>query len=172
MRHPDPSEHDPYYAAYIALVPEDDLIAALAAQQEETRRLLESVSDERASFRYAAGKWSVRQVVGHMTDAERVFQYRAMSFARGEKVSLPGFDEEAYVHNANFDKLPIATLADGLKSVRRATIDLFRTFDDEIWGRSGVANEKPITVRALAFITLGHERHHLRVLRERYLTAV
>lgn len=171
MRRPDPSEHDPYYAAYIALVTEDDLIPALAAQQEETQRFLESFTDELASFRYAAGKWSVRQVVGHMTDAERVFHYRAMAIARGEQGSLPGFDEEAYALNANFDKLPIATLADGLRSIRRATLDLFRTFDEEIWTRSGVANEKPITVRALGFIVLGHERHHLRVLRERYLTA-
>lgn len=166
---PQTNEHAPYFSRYIDLVPEDDVAGAIEAQGRETAALLAKVSEEKAAFRYSPEKWSIKQVVGHVTDAERVFAYRLMSIARGESQSLPGFDENDYVRNANFDEIPFAELVEGLAATRRATLALVRGLSPEAWTRAGTANEKPTTVRAVAYTLLGHERHHLRVLRERYL---
>ena len=166
---PQTNEHAPYFSRYIDLVPEEDIAGAIEVQGRETAALLAKVSEEKAAFRYAPDKWSIKQVVGHVTDAERVFAYRLMSIARGESKSLPGFDENDYVRNANFDELSFAELVEGLAATRRATLALIRGLSDEAWTRAGTANEKPTTVRAVAYTLLGHERHHLRVLRERYL---
>jgi hypothetical protein len=166
---PQINEHAPYFSRYIDLVPEDDVAGAIEAQGRETAALLAKISEEKAAFRYAPDKWSIKQVVGHVTDAERVFAYRLMSIARGESRSLPGFDENDYVRNANFDEIPFAELLEGLAATRRATLALVRGLAAEAWTRAGTANDKPTTVRAVAYTLLGHERHHLRVLRERYL---
>lgn len=168
---PRQDEHAPYYARYINLVPEDDIVAALEGQGRETAALLSLVGDEKASFRYAPDKWSVKQVIGHVTDAERVFAYRAMSIGRGERKPLPGFEEKDYVANASFDDRGLADLVDDLTSARRATLSLLRGFSGEAWRRVGTASDATVSVRALAYMILGHERHHLAVLRERYLTA-
>jgi hypothetical protein len=166
--YPETSEYAPFYANYIRNVTEDDVVAALEAQSRETAALLARVDDEKASYRYEPGKWSVKEVVGHFTDAERVFAYRALAIARGDQASLPGFDEKTYVANANFDRRPMRSIADEYAAVRAATLATFRGFSDEAWQRIGTANNVPVSVRALAHISLGHERHHLRVLRERY----
>lgn len=168
-RRPDPADYASSYAGYIGLVPGDDVLAAL--RSSDTEQLLRSISEEKSHHRYAEGKWSIRQVVGHITDAEQVFAFRARAFARGEAQPLPGFDENAYMEHASFDRVPLATLVDAFVAARRSTILLLETCPDEAWERAGVANGVRITVRALAFTIAGHERHHCGVLRERYLGA-
>ena len=163
------ADYAPFFAGYVANVPEEDILSAIEEQSSETQRLIASLDDERASYRYAEGKWSVKEVIGHITDAERVFGYRALCISRGEKNSLPGFDENEYMRYANFDDWRIGDLAESYALVRRANIVLFRNLPDEAWDRRGVANNNAVTVRALAYIIVGHERHHLKVLRERYL---
>ncbi len=165
---PAATEYPAYIQRYIDLVPEEDITAGLEKQGRETAALLRLLSEEKASFRYAPDKWSVKQVVRHFTDAERVFCYRALAIARGEKVSLPGFDEQAYAAASDADQQAIRDLASEYEAVRRSTVALFRGFSAEAWNRSGTANNNPATVCGLAYTTLGHERHHLRVLRERY----
>jgi hypothetical protein len=166
---PQTGEYATYYGRYIDLATEDDIVAALDAQGHETAALLGGLSEEQASHRYEPGKWSVKQLVGHVTDAERIFAYRALSFARGETNPLPGFDQDPYVANAGSDDRSIAELAEEFATVRKANVMMFRALSEEAWSRSGIASDNPISVRALAYILLGHERHHLRILRERYL---
>lgn len=165
---PAPTEYSSNFAGYIELVPEDDICDAIEAQSGETQRMLSRLDEERAAYRYAPDKWSIKEVIGHITDSERIIGFRALAFARGETQPLPGFDEKVYVENANFDAWPLGQLAETFALVRRSHIVLFRNFPEEAWDRRGIANELPITVRALVYAVLGHERHHLSVLRERY----
>jgi uncharacterized damage-inducible protein DinB len=165
---PEPSEYAPYYERYISKVPPGDLVKQLEDQRRETQQLLGGLPDAKALHRYAPGKWSVKEVVGHVTDTERVFCYRALRFARGDEQPLLGFDEKAWVPAGRFDARPLDDLAAELDAVRRATIALFRGLDAEALARRGTANNNPVTVRALAWIIAGHERHHLAILRERY----
>ncbi|GIV61334.1 MAG: hypothetical protein KatS3mg044_0200 [Rhodothermaceae bacterium] len=165
---PAPGEYAPFYAGYIAAVAGEDVAEVLRNQPAELRALLGSLPDEAARYRYAPGKWSVKEVVGHLTDAERVLACRLLRVARGDATPLPGFDEDAYVQAAGFDRFPLTTLLDGFAATRAATLALVDTLTGEVWERSGVANGSPITARALAHILAGHVRHHLRVLRERY----
>ena len=165
---PQPDEYAPAFGRYIDRVPDGDIVAMIESQGNSTQELLASLGEEKAGYRYAPGKWSIKQVVGHITDGERVFTYRLLAIARGEKQSLPGFEENDYVDNGNFDAHPLAELAEGLATTRRATLALMRSLDDEAWQRRGVANNNPISARAIAWVTAGHERHHLNVLRERY----
>ena len=165
---PEADEFSPYYADYIGRVPEADPVAALAAEFDSTRILLGGVAEKDAGFRYAPDKWSVKEVVGHLSDTERVMSYRALCIARGDTTQLPGFDENAYVPAADFSRRTLADLVSELADVRRATLALFRSFSEADWRRGGNANGKPISVRALGYILPGHERHHVMVLRERY----
>ena len=169
QRHPDPSEHSEYFKRYIDLVPEDDVVTALEKQGEETQRLLSSLDDAKAAHRYAPDKWTVKGVIGHIADTERVFGYRLMSIARGETRHLAGFDENEYARHAHFDSWSLRDLADSLALVRKSNLVMMRNLNDDDWNRRGVANENVISTLAIAFVMLGHERHHLRVLRERYL---
>lgn len=168
MGRPADTDYASFYAGYVSLVPEDDVLSVIETQSSETQRLISSLDEQRATHRYAEGKWSVKEVIGHLTDGERVFGYRAMCIARGETSSLPGFDENEYMKYANFDSWRLGDLAESYALVRRSNIVMFRNFDDEAWNRRGVANNTPVTVRALAYVIAGHERHHLKVLRERY----
>ena len=168
MTRPQPDEYAGFFARYVDAVPDGDIVSHLESQGTTTQQLLASIGEERAGFRYAPDKWSVKQVVGHMTDAERVFAYRLMAIARGEKQSLPGFEENDYVDNGNFDAHSLSELVEGFAATRRATLALVRSLDDEAWQRRGVANDNPISARAIAWVTAGHERHHLNILRERY----
>jgi uncharacterized damage-inducible protein DinB len=156
------------YARYIELVPDDDILAVIESQSTGTQKLLASLDETKAAHRYEDGKWSVKEVLGHITDAERIFAYRALSIARGEQQPLPGFDENDYVRNASFDAWKLGDLAEHYALVRRSTIVLFRNFPEEAWDRRGIGNGHPITVRAIAWIIAGHERHHAKILRERY----
>jgi hypothetical protein len=165
---PEATEFAPFYARYIARVTEDDVLTALEVQTRELADAFGRISEEQGSYRYAPDKWSVKQVIGHLTDAERVFSYRAVAFARGDETSLPGFDENTYVANGGFDARTVGSLTAELAAVRWASLTAYRGFSDEAWQRRGTANDSPISVRALAYITVGHARHHLNVLRERY----
>ena len=166
---PAENEFAPYYARYIERVADGDVLRALSKQCETTTTLVRSLPEERGGFRYAPGKWSVREVLGHVIDAERIFGYRALTFARGDTVSLPGFDEDNYARASNADRRTLADLAAEFEIVRRSTIALFHSFDETALGRRGKANNVEVTVRALAFITAGHELHHADVLRTKYL---
>lgn len=169
---PEPSEHAEFYAGYVAEVPDGSILEILEAQRRSTAELLAGVDEERALYRYADGKWSIKEIVGHLADAERVFAYRALRAARGDRTPLPGFDHDAYIANAGFDRRPLTALAAELEAVRFATLELFGGLSPEEVARRGIANGTEFSVRALAWIIAGHERHHVLVLAERYgLTA-
>jgi hypothetical protein len=165
---PEPDEIPSYYVGYVERVPELDPVMVCAAQIEDTATLLRGLSDTEAMYRYGRGKWSVKEVVGHLADTERIMAYRALRIARGDSTPLPGFDESAYVPAAKFDSRSLADLVGEFRTVRAATLALLRTFDADAWPRRGTASGKPISVRALAFVIPGHERHHLEILRTRY----
>ena len=165
---PQPDEYAPFYASYVARVPEEDIVRAMETQQTEMQELLASIDEARSAHRYAVGKWSIREMVGHLGDSECVFGYRALAISRGDRASLPGFDEDTYVRSANFDGWKLADLTESLAARRQANILLFRNLDAMSWGRTGLANGLPVTVRALAWILVGHVRHHVAVLHERY----
>ena len=166
---PADTEYAPYYSRYVSKVPEGDVVELLRAQLGETLALLRGIPEERAAHRYAEGKWSIKEVVGHMSDAERIFAYRALRFARGDDTPLASFDENAFVRRASFDHRTLASLASELEAVRHATIALYDTMTETEAVRTGIASEVQVTPRALAYIIAGHERHHVAILRERYL---
>jgi hypothetical protein len=168
MQRPTDTEYAPFYARYVGLVPESDVLAVLEPQVEEIRRFLRPVSAERETYRYAEGKWSIRQVLGHLVDGERIFGYRAFCFSRGEQAALPSFDENLYVAAARSDSIPLPVLLDELALVRQANLFVLRRLDAREWARVGTASGKPVSVRALAWVMAGHPRHHVQVLRERY----
>jgi hypothetical protein len=168
IRRPEATEYAPSYGAYVSQVPAGDLLAILEDQRRDTQLLLAALPEATALHRYAPGKWSVKEVVGHLSDSERVFSYRALRFARGDAQPLVGFDEQAWVPAAGFDRRALPDLLAELNAVRRATIALFRGCDAAALARKGLANNREITVRALAYVIAGHERHHVAILRERY----
>jgi DinB family protein len=168
MERPHPTEHIPYYEEYIALVPEGDVLAILAAQVGEVGAFVRAVPEERASYRYAPGKWSVRDVLGHLIDTERVFGYRAFSIARGETQPLNGYEQDDYATAAAADRARLADLFLEFEIVRRSNLAMFRRLSEEDSRRVGTAAGHPISVRALAYIMAGHIPHHLQILRERY----
>jgi uncharacterized damage-inducible protein DinB len=166
---PDASEYAPFYHGYVSAVPDGDLVALLREGGREMRAALSAVPEERGGFRYAEGKWSIRDVIGHMIDAERIFTYRALRIARGDATPLPGFEQNDYVAAAGSNSRTIASLVEELAAVRESTVQLFQSLPDDAWVRRGVASGKEISVRAMAYIVAGHARHHFSVLRERYL---
>lgn len=168
MERPREDEYAPFYARYVALVPETDILGVLERQAEEIRRLVASVPAERETHRYAEGKWSVRGVLGHLVDGERVFGYRALCISRGETAPLPSFDENRYVAAARSDGIPLRELADELALVRRSNLVVLRRLEPSEWRRVGTASGHPISVQALAWVMAGHPRHHVNILRERY----
>ncbi len=165
---PQADEHIAYYSKYIDLIPGDDVRGVLESQGESTQKLLAGVTDSQAMHRYATGKWTVKEVLGHIADAERVFSYRALRFGRGDATPLPGFDENQYVPAANSNVRSVASLRAELAAVRAATIALLDSFDESALTRLGPANGDMISVRALLWISAGHERHHVGLLRDRY----
>ena len=170
MSRPDPSEYGAYYGRYISLVPEGPIVDTLRDQITETLALLRSLPEERGEHRYAPGKWSIKEMVGHVADAERVFSYRALRIGRGDETPLPGFEQDDYVTRGGFGARTLRHLVDELETVRCGTVLLLEGFDEAAMVRRGTASGFPVSVRALAYITAGHELHHRNVLRERYLT--
>jgi len=169
---PEASEYAPYYEKYVALVPDGEIVETLETQLRETKLLLARLSEKEAEFRYAEGEWSIKEVLGHITDTERIFAYRLLRIARRDQTPLAGFEHDDYVKAGNFSARPLAELLEEFTAVRRATIALVQPLDEEAWLRRGVANQKEISVRALTFILAGHERHHCLVLQERYFPAL
>jgi len=166
---PDATEYAPYYGRYIDLVPEGDLIITLSQQINDTSALLRGIPEPQAETRYEPGKWSIKEMTGHLVDTERIMSYRALRIARADETPLPGFEQDDYVRAANFDARTLAHLLEEYLAVRAATLALFRNLDAAAIARRGMANNVPVTVRALAYIIAGHERHHVNVLRTKYL---
>ena len=167
---PKDGEYGAPYARYVARVPAGDIVATLRQQLAETVGLLRDLEPSRTTSGYAPGKWSIRDIVLHMADTERVMGYRALCIARGEKTPLPGFDENAYTPMAGANARSLESLLEELAIARAATVALFDGLPSEAWGRQGTASGMAVTVRGLAWIIAGHERHHVAVIRERYLT--
>jgi hypothetical protein len=165
---PQQAEYAPFYGTYVTLVPETDVLTVLERQIAVLRELAASVSADRERFAYAPGKWTIRQMVGHLGDAERVFGYRALCFSRRDQAPLPGFDEQSYVDRASFDRIPLAGLIEELVLVRSANLRLLQALENDQWSATGTANGAAISVRALAYVIAGHVRHHLGILRDRY----
>jgi hypothetical protein len=171
LERPSADEYASFYAVYVERVPGGDIVELLSEQLEDISALLASVRPGAESHAYAAGKWTVREVVGHMVDTERVLAYRALRFARADGTPVPGFDESAYAAAGRFEERSLADLRAELEAVRRSTIALFRGLPENAWPRRGTANDAPVTVRALANIAHGHVAHHLAILNERYAVA-
>lgn len=169
LSRPASGDYDPGAAGYVALAPEiTDTVSQLTSQRDAVGRRFSTVTGDRAGHRYAAGKWSVREVLGHLCDAERIFAYRLLRIARGDETSLSGFDENTYVPAGAFESRQLRDLVDEWMATRNATIALVRGLPPEAWTRRGVANGKNVTAPALAYIILGHVEHHLGVLKDRY----
>jgi DinB superfamily len=169
LSRPDPSEYGAYYGRYISLVPPGPIVDRLREQIVETLGVLRDLPESRGEHRYAPDKWSIKEMVGHITDGERVFSYRALRIGRGDETPLPGFEQDDYVRTGGFGSRTLRHLVDELETVRRGTVLLFEGFDETAMTRRGTASGMPVSVRAIAHIIAGHERHHLAVLRERYL---
>jgi hypothetical protein len=166
---PEKAEYPTYCEGYVSRVPDGDIVATLGKQLEETLALVGSIPEARGDFRYAEGKWSIKELIGHVIDSERVFAYRALRFGRGDATPLSGFEQDDFVRGADFDKRSLSDLASEYEHVRRATISLFANLDERAWNQRGAANDNEVSVRGLAFIVAGHERHHVEILRTRYL---
>lgn len=162
------SEYAPYYHGYISQVSEAEILPVLRSQTDALDVLLGRVTPERETYRYAEGKWSIREMIGHLIDGERVFGYRAFCIARGETQNLPGFEQNDYILTAPYDRIDLEDLLSEFRLVRLSNLAMFRTLDEDAWMRIGTANGNQVSVRAIAFIMAGHLRHHMGVLRERY----
>ncbi|HLQ65781.1 MAG TPA: DinB family protein [Candidatus Limnocylindrales bacterium] len=169
IHRPAAGEFAPYFSRYIDLVPGEDLLRALRDGAEGTRQLLEPLSESRGDSRYAEGKWTVKDVLGHVADTERVFAYRALRFARNDETPLPGFDQDQWTAVTSTAGRTLQSFREELRAVRDASLALFANLDEAAWHRAGSANNVRMSVRALAFVIAGHEIHHQNVLRERYL---
>lgn len=167
---PQPGDYNPYYETYIQKVPQGDLPTLLNQQHEEAVSLLRALPAKQWAYRYAPGKWSVKQVVGHIADTERIMAYRLLCIARGETAPLPGFDQDIYVPGASFDDLTEEALLHELHVVRQSTLSLLAGLGGEAWQRKGTVSGGPMTPLALACVIFGHELHHLAVLKERYFS--
>ena len=163
------NEYPEYYERYVSLVPDGDIEEILRKQQSETNALLNSISEESALRAYAPGKWTLKEVIGHMSDTERVMSYRMLALARKESTPLQGMDQDLYVSSANFNQLTWSKLQGDLGIVRSATLSLISTIDEVAWTRSGTVWNSFVSTRAFAYIIAGHELHHLKVISERYL---
>jgi hypothetical protein len=165
---PSDTEYASFYAGYVALVPEDDVLEVLESQSAELRRSAAATPAERETYRYEDGKWSVREVFGHVNDAEQIFGYRALCISRGEQAALPGFDQNDYLRNSAYAQRPLPEIARTFDALRTANLATLRALDQAAWARRGIASGAPVTVRALAYVMAGHARHHLGILRSRY----
>ena len=168
-RRPAPTDYAPHYETYIRLVEDGDLPTLLARQIAETLPWYRGVTEAQAASAYAPGKWTVRSVLNHVADFERVMQYRALGIARGDQASFPSYDQDPYAAAAGADRRSWASLVDELACVRESSIHLFRHLDDAALDRVGRVNGKPMTARALGYAIAGHERYHLAILKDRYL---
>tara|TARA_R110000868_G_scaffold1211_1_gene9281 strand:- start:50933 stop:51463 length:531 start_codon:yes stop_codon:yes gene_type:complete len=168
--YPNKSEYAHFYAKYVGLIDKTNIIHILNEQMHEVFTLMNSVSGDKAYFSYAPGKWTLKEVLGHIIETERVFSYRAMAISRGDTASLPGMDQDEYMKNNNYNKRSLANLSNEYLAVRVATIHLLNSMTKEMISKKGTASETEITVRALAFIIAGHDKHHFGMIKEKYLS--
>ncbi|KUG25484.1 hypothetical protein ASZ90_004696 [hydrocarbon metagenome] len=169
MKKPLLTDFPEYYRRYIEKVIDKDILKYFAEQKNYVVDFFASIDEEKSKYRYAENKWSIKQILGHLCDSERIFITRALKFARNEKQSLPGFDENEYVDSANFDELSLEILIDDFKKMRDSHISLFKTFNDEILDRKGIANNTEYSVSSVLYIMAGHVDHHLKVIKEKYI---
>lgn len=165
---PGPDEYAPHFQPYIACIADEDVVAVMAAQLDEVQGLTSRLGEVRGDYRYAAGKWSVKEIVGHLSDTERVFGCRALRFGRGDPTPLPSFDDQTYVNETGAAARTLADMAAEWADLRRATLSLFRGLPAAAWARRGIASGATTSVRALGYIIAGHTRHHLETLAARY----
>lgn len=170
MKRPENTEYAEFYAGYVSQVEGANIIEALEKQHEEMDVLFSGIAEERGTYAYEPGKWTIKQLLGHLIDGERVFSYRALRFARGDKTELPGFDQDPYVANGNANNISMDDLLDEFLALRKSNIIFFKNLSEEAWSRTGTASSNEITVRALAFIMVGHVAHHVKILKQRYLS--
>ena len=171
MLKPSKATYPAYFQRYVDQVPEEDLFTAFKQQDAPLQKFLEEVSEERSLYAYAEGKWTLKEVLQHLIDAERIFCYRALCFARKEEASLPSFEENDYAANSNANSRTWKSMCDEMLAVRKATIMLFESFTEEALLSSGIANNNPTSAIAMGFISIGHVYHHITVAKERYLNS-
>ncbi|PEJ57560.1 squalene--hopene cyclase [Bacillus sp. AFS002410] len=169
MSRPESNEYNPHFKGYIGLVPEGHLRDILRKQLEESISFFKAISKEKSEYRYAEDKWSIKEVLGHLVDCERIMCYRLLAIARGDQSPLPSFDENAYNENAKFNRLELEQIINEYETVRLATLSLLANLSDETLELEGTVLNHPTTPRAIAYIIAGHELHHLKIINERYL---
>lgn len=162
-------EYTAYQEQYVSLVGDGSITDILAEQAEHSIALFSSITEEQASYRYAPGKWTLKEVIGHISDNERVMSYRLLRIARGDKTPLPGYNQDDFMNEASFQLWTLSQVIEDYESVRRSTLTLLRGLSDEAWSKTGIANDSAISARALAYINAGHELHHLSIIQEKYL---
>ena len=172
MARPNPTDFPDFFNGYISEVPEDELSEAFANQLPVVRLLLSSVTEQESLYAYAPGKWTIKEMMQHIIDTERIFAYRAVCIARKEKISLPSFDENEYANNADANRRNWLDLCNEFMNARRSTQDLFESFTYEMLQQSGTSNNRKISVLSLGFIIVGHLYHHIHILKDRYLSAL
>ena len=165
---PKPGDYNPYYNGYISLIGDGDIIEVLEEQRKTSEKFLNTFTENQGNYSYADGKWTVKEVLGHVIDTEKIMAYRALAFARGEKQSLPGFEQDDYVAESNFNNRSLDDLINEFLTARDSNIILFKSFDEDILNRRGTASESEVTVLALIYIIAGHEIHHIKILRKKY----
>ena len=170
MSRPQPAEYDPYYQKYVGLVPEDEIVPALDGQTDELDKLFDGVPEEKGTFAYADGKWTLKEVLSHIIDGERMFAYRVFRIARGDKTPIEGFEQDGYIENSHANRRTFSELLNEFRLLREANVLFFKNLETGDWVRTGTANNVEVSVRSLAWIMVGHIRHHSAILRERYLT--
>lgn len=167
---PEPGEYAPYYDRYISLTTGSDILKTLDSERRQTMLLLSGRDDEEGNFRYAPEKWTAKEVLGHVCDTERIFAYRALRIARGDRTPIEGFEQDDYVRNGPWTRVGLAEVIEDYIAVRRATLTLLRNLDEAAWLRKGIANKNEVSVRAIAYLIAGHELHHRKILEEKYFT--
>jgi len=165
---PEPGEYAPYYERYISLISGTDIVSTLEAQRRQMLILLCGREEADGDLRYAPDKWSAKEVLGHVCDTERIFAYRMLRISRADKTPIEGFEQDDYVRNGPFAKIAFAEVIEDYIAVCRATVTLVRNLDEQAWSRRGIANKNEVSVRAIAYLTAGHELHHRRILEEKY----
>ena len=169
MIRPARSEYEPYYGRYIDIVPEGNVVDLLAAQRDKILRLGRTLTEDQGNYRYAPGKWSLKEVLGHVMDAERVFVFRALAFSRNDPQEIPGMEQDDYARAANYGDRPLREILEEYNALRDSTVHFFRSLSDDMLTRTGIASGFRFSVRSILFIVAGHELHHFRIIREKYL---
>ncbi len=169
MNRPEKTEYNEFYDTYVSLVDETEIVSAFENQLDEMNEFFNSISEEKSATSYAEGKWTIKELVGHLIDGERIFGYRALRISRGDETPIEGFEQDDYVENAPFGDYKFSDLVEEFNLVRRSNILFFKHLKETDWTRTGTASDSPVSVRALAFIMVGHVIHHANILKDRYL---